>query len=85
MVFQAKSFQVIQGGESLDPVGVFLVCPLVIPEPVLPAVGEDDEGNLDLLGVLSGLLLGVVRVLVLRLGFQDGKRTELAEKEVVRR
>jgi len=61
-ILKADAFKIFARGQPFDPVGVALVCPLVVPEPVLSPVGGDDERGRQVLCVTACLLLGVVGV-----------------------
>src|SRR5579863_1617699 len=63
---------------TADSIGVSLVGSLVIPEPVLAAVGENYEGRSDVFGVAACLILRIVGVLVRPLGFEHRQRAILA-------
>ena len=45
-IFEANALQIVARREPLDTIGVPLIRALVIPKPMLAAVGEDDEGSL---------------------------------------
>jgi hypothetical protein len=82
-IFQAKVFEVGRGRKAFDPEGVLFIRPSEVPEPVLPAVRQNDERGPQILGVPSGLLFGVVRVLIFSLRLHDAKGAEFAGKNVI--
>ena len=69
-IFQPESLQVFRRRQALNAEGVGLIGKRVIPEPMLAAVGEDDERGVEVLGVAARLLLGLVGIGVLPLRFQ---------------
>src|SRR5207247_4515120 len=84
-VLQANPFEVLTRREPLDPVGITLIDPLVVPKPVFAPVGKDHERGRQVLGVSPRLLLRVVGVKVLALGFEDAEHPpEAVLQEVVR-
>jgi hypothetical protein len=72
-VFEPDPFQILLGRQAFDAVGVPFLGAIQIPEPVLAAVGEDDQRRLEVLGVPAPLLFRVVRVAVFPLRFQHAQ------------
>jgi hypothetical protein len=84
-ILEEQPLQVFAGRQAFDAIGVLLVGPLVVPEPVLAAIGEDDEGRFDVFRVAATLFLGVVGIGVLALGFEVAQdAAEFAFEELVR-
>ena len=68
-----SALKVLARRQALDAVGVALVGALVVPEPMLAAIGQDDERGLEIFRIAACLLLRVVGIEVFALGFQHAE------------
>ena len=74
-VLEPDAFEIFARRQPLDSVGVALVGTLEVPEPMLAAVGENDEWRLQVFGVAARLLLRVVGIEVFALCFEHAQHT----------